>query len=807
MKKILIIFILLLATSAQANWIEEAVREPMGIRAAGMGGAFTSVADDASAIFYNPAGLADPGSQYQSGIMDNNGALNDLSAYSVFNFGPIAYSEKRIVSLTNQKAYIYSYAFSQRGNNGVNWGLSYKRILEQSDENSSAQGWAVDLGLLFKMTPKTNIGLLAQNISAGAIDLIPNYRLGGSINWADVLWSVDADYQNVSPYRHVRTEMHYGLEKEITNGLALRLGTDNKIGTAGFSIGLGFAIFEYATWSTSPQTYRFGFKLGQDKFRESKDRSFALFKAKDFVEIELQGNLISGRDEFSLIQGFQQGADVIREQITMARQDDEVGGIVLRIGNIESNLAMFGTIQEIREELLLFKEEGKKIIVYLESGADYANYYLASVADKIITPPAGGVGLFGLSASPMYLSKLFENIGIKWKIISAGKYKTAFNPMQEGMPEEAKQHLITYIENLNQQVLTDIAKARKIDLATIAQLKTGRIYTAKNAKDLGLIDEIGYYEDAKEFVKEVSGEKFEPQIIKTAVLEETGGPLDFSYLWPWPGKIAIVDIDGAIVIGKSNRDFLFGSKTVGADDVCAEIDKVAEDPLVKAIIVRINSPGGSAIAADQIYGKLLKVRENKKKVIVASLGDVAASGGYYIACAADKIISNKGTLAGSIGVYSMFPIYYGLLEKIEIKQETIKTGESVDMLSGLRDITEAEEAMLKESMDEVHTRFILIVAKGRKMQIEAVRPLAQGQIFTGEQSKENGLVDELGNFSVALEEAKKMANLKGEVQLVRFIRVRDFWQQVGYRMGMSLGFDKGIFSEIKPKLMQYRLLY
>ena len=804
---IIVIFLFLCAQIGQAAWLDQAVHEPVGLRAAGMGGAFTAVADDASAIFYNPAGLADPGSQYQSGVMDNNRALYGLNAYYVLNIGQIAYGEKRLISLDNEKVSVYHYAFAQQGNNGINWGLTYKRILQQDDARSSDQGWAVDLGLLCKLTPKANIGLLAQNISAGETKLAPNYRVGGAINWLDILWSADADHQNLLPYYRQNTLMHYGLEKVITNGLALRLGSDDKIGTVGFSIGLGMFIFEYATWATVPQTYRFGFKLGEDKFRAGKNRSFALFKEKDFVEIEFTGELIAGRSEFSLFGGMQQGADVLREQITLAKNDPEVQGILLRLSGIDSNISMFGTVQELRTELVKFKEKGKKIIAYLESGADYATYYLASVADKIVVPPAGSVGLFGLSVSPIYLSKLFENIGVKWEIVSAGKYKNAFNPMQAGLSEEAKKEMIKYIEDLNEQVLADLAKARGLDGITLAQLKTGRIYTADKAKDLKLVDKIGYYEDAKDLAKEVSGAKAEPEIIKAELLVQTYRPYDLSYLWPWPGRIAIIDIDGDIVIGQGSRDMIFGNKTVGADDVCEEIDKVAEDPLVKAIILRINSPGGSAIAADQIYGKLLQVKEDKGKVIVASLGNVAASGGYYIACAADLVVANKGTMTGSIGVYSMFPIYYGLLEKLEINKETIKTGESVDMLSGLRDLTEGERAMLQEAMQDVKERFVLIVAKGRKMQIEAVKPLAEGQIFTGKQAKENGLIDELGNFSDALISTKKLAGIKGEAQLVRFVKVQDLWQKLSYGAGMSLGLDKGLDSQLKPKLMQYQLFY
>ncbi len=809
MKRLSVFFLLVLALTSplSARFTENALREPMGVRAAGLGGAFTAVADDASALFYNPAGLADPGIQYASGMMDNSGSRQNLSAYSVLAFGPLAYGERRIASKENELANIYSYAFAQRGTNGINWGIAYKRILEESFDANSDQGWAADLGMLFKITPQFNLGVLAQNISSGLTDVVPNYRVGAALQWLSVLWSVDQEYCNVSPYRDQYTVMHYGLEKEIARGLTLRFGSDNNIGTAGFSIGLPFVIFEYAMWDTDPQMFRFGFKLGEDKYMLEKDRSLALFKEKDFVEIVVDQGLVAGRSEQSFLGGNHQGGDVLREQIQIARKDREIGGMILRIGPIDSGLGMFGTVQEIREELERFKKENKKIIAYIESDADYAGYYLASVADKIVMPAGGSVGLFGLVITPVYAGKLLDKFGIQLKTISAGKYKADLHIGKESLPTESRKLLMGYLDDVNAQVIAAIKKSRNLDDTVIAELKTGKLFTAKKARDLKLIDELGHYAAVKDMVKDVAGTSAEPDIIKTDSLRFSRDAFDFSYLWPWPRKVAIIDIDGEIVLGKRTPDMLFGSKQVGADDVCDELQQAADDLGVKAIILRINSPGGSAIAADQIYQKILDIKEKKKKIVVASCGNIAASGGYYIACAADKIIANHATILGSIGVYQQFPLFYGLLQKLEINAEALKTGESVDMFSGFRDLSVTESELLQESVDDVREQFVLIVAKGRKLGIAKVENLAQGQIFTGRQSKLNGLIDETGNFTKALLITQELADIKGDVDLVRYIRMESLWKQISYRFSSSLGIDRQLKQLFRPDRLQYKLNY
>jgi protease-4 len=795
-----------LATEVSAKWIEDALREPIGVRAAGMGGAFTAVADDSSALFYNPAGLAEPGSQYQSGMMDNSQAKKNLSAYSVLNYGPLAYGERRVVSDENELANIYSYAFAQRGNNGINWGLAYKHIVEDSYDRNSDEGYAFDLGLLFKMTPEVNIGVLAQNISAANIDLVPNYRLGGSCRAWDTLWSVDGEYRDISPYRDTETVMHYGLEKELIKGLALRIGSDANIGTLGFSVGLPFVIFEYATWDTDPQTFRFGFKIGQDKYQADKDRTFALFKEKDFVEMEIDGNLIAGQDSNSFLGGAKQGADVLQEQVRLARKDKQVGGLILKIGGLDSSLGSFGTIQELREELQIFRKSGKKIIAYLEADGDYASYYLASVADKIIMPQGGTVGLFGVVLTPMYFGKLFDNIGVRWKTIYAGKYKTGTHPENESLPTASREVLMAYINNVNEQIISDLKTARKLPESTVGEIRTGKLFIAKRAKELGLIDDIGHYDRVKEMVKDVAQAQSEPGIIKADALKDVRDAMDLSYLWPWPHKVAVIDIDGVIILGKGNNDMLFGSKSAAADDICEELEKAANDPLVKVIILRINSPGGAAIAADQIYEKILEIKEKHDKIVIASCGNVAASGGYYIATAADRIIANRATIVGSIGVYQSFPIYYGLLQKIDVRTETLKTGESVDMLDGLRDLSPTETALLQDSVDAIHEQFIMVVARGRKLEMSQTRKLSEGQIFTGAQAKANGLVDDLGNFTKALAIARELGGLKGEIEIVRYVRNDDIWQQIGFRVGTFLSLDKQISLYLRPSLTQYRLI-
>lgn len=268
----------------------------------------------------------------------------------------------------------------------------------------------------------------------------------------------------------------------------------------------------------------------------------------------------------------------------------------------------------------------------------------------------------------------------------------------------------------------------------------------------------------------------------------------------------MIEIDGDIVTGSSGQNVIFGGRLTGSDTIVDQIKRASDDWQVKAIIVRVNSGGGSAVASGQIYTELMKAR-SKGKIVIASMGDLAASGGYFISSAADKIVADPGTITGSIGVIEAdLLVYSGIMSKLGLKAETVKEGEHSDMFSGFRRLTTDEADSLRAYMNETYWDFIGSVAKGRKMTTTEVSSLAEGKVYTGSQAKDVKLVDQLGNFTDAVKLACDMAKIPGEPQLV-YYRPTDLFLNLGQGAVKMLGLEKGLFGPREEGLGEFKLSF
>jgi len=260
-------------------------------------------------------------------------------------------------------------------------------------------------------------------------------------------------------------------------------------------------------------------------------------------------------------------------------------------------------------------------------------------------------------------------------------------------------------------------------------------------------------------------------------------------------KVAVVELTGIMTSSHS-----VGSRAVSARKVLEQLQKYRDDDSVKAIVLRVDTPGGTVVAAQEIHGELMRLRAGSKKKVVVSMGDLAASGGYYVACAADRVFASPGTLTGSIGVIMQFPNYQGLLGKIGLGTNTIKSGEFKDVGNGARDMTERDRKLLQGLVDDVYAQFVEAVAAGRRMTADQVRPLADGRIFSGRQAKQLGLVDELGDLDAAIAAAGKLAGIEGTPEVIRESPRRGVWELLDARMD-------GIFPAALSTDTQARLLY
>lgn len=488
---------------------------------------------------------------------------------------------------------------------------------------------------------------------------------------------------------------------------------------------------------------------------ERVNRTILTHKKKKFVEIELSGPIIEhNRDKmffktkYRTIHGFHRDLDRLAK-------DPAVEGILLKIGDINAGWAKH---QEMRNALLKFRESGKKIVVYMESCGN-SSYYLASSADKIYLTPSSEVYLTGLAAHMLFVRGTLDKIGIDPQLEHIGDYKSASDMFtREDMSEAQAEATNAVLDDIYDELVSAIARGRNMDEDEVRALVDKGPFTSDEAFKAGLVDSLVYEDQLKDLVHELSDGK--PSIVKECRLSEKKG-----YRSRWEDmrrkKIAIVYGTGAITSGKSSGDGFFGGESMGSVTIAEAIRQARNDDDVAAIVFRVDSPGGSGLASEVILRevKLCTEGDNKKPIIV-SMSDVAGSGGYYVACLADKIVAMPNTITGSIGVVSGKFTYDEFQRKIGINTATLRRGKHADMYAGYRSFTDEEREKLHDHIEQFYNIFIGHVAAGRGMDTSRVHEIAQGRIWSGSDAKEMGLIDETGGLDLALELAAKAAGIK-----------------------------------------------
>jgi protease IV len=454
--------------------------------------------------------------------------------------------------------------------------------------------------------------------------------------------------------------------------------------------------------------------------------------------------------------------------IRKAMNDDEVAGLLL---NVNSPSLGFAKVGELRNVLSEFKDSGKKIYAYTE-GASLKDMQVLSMADFLALPESGGVIMPGFNIEVMYYKGFFEKIGFKMLVEHVGDFKSAYENFHlDGMSDANRKVLNCILDEFYSLTTTMIAEGRGISKETVGMGIDRAILTVKEAKGLGLIDAVMYRDQFDAYVKkELKADKLKilkkygkdsldldttnPLVLMTQIMavfrkkdkEKTDNP-----------KIAVIYASGPISSGKNSMDPFSSSPTIGSDTTVKAINAAANDDTVKAIVLRVDSPGGSGLASDMIWRAECEAK--KKKPLIVSMADVAASGGYYIAMTADVILAEPGTITGSIGVVSAVPNFHGTLEKLGIKVENITRGQNANFLSGTADPDKVNLGILADYMSKFYWDFVDKVAAGRGMTRHQVHELAQGRVWTGNQALANGLVDGLGGLEDAIEVARIKAGL------------------------------------------------
>ncbi|MCF2873596.1 MULTISPECIES: signal peptide peptidase SppA [unclassified Tenacibaculum] len=430
--------------------------------------------------------------------------------------------------------------------------------------------------------------------------------------------------------------------------------------------------------------------------------------------------------------------------IENAKTDNNIKGISIKTTYINAGIAQ---TQAIRNKVEEFKESGKFVYAYNDVYTQ-KNYYLSSVADSLFLNPVGAIDFKGLSTEILYYKDFEDKYGVKMEVIRHGKYKSAVEPyLSNKMSDANREQTTSFLNSIWSEITDDISNSRNIsveNLNLIADNANGR--NATLAKENKLIDGIIYIDEYKEKLKLGSDKKVNTISLEDYIKSGKGRISSVS-----KDKIAVIYAQGQIMYGEGNEDIIGQGLTNRA------IRKARKDKNVKAIVLRVNSPGGSALASELIWRELELAK--KEKPLVVSMGNVAASGGYYIACNANKIVAEPTTITGSIGVFGAIPNFNQLADNIGINAEQVSTNNSPSY-SVFEPMNQKFYDVTKEGVEQIYTTFVNRVATGRNMTFEQVNEIAQGRVWSGKEAKEKGLVDKLGSLNDAIEIAAELADLE-----------------------------------------------
>lgn len=478
-------------------------------------------------------------------------------------------------------------------------------------------------------------------------------------------------------------------------------------------------------------------------------------KANTVYKITLEGTLNDQTEEnpFATFMGEEEKVLSLKDllySIEQAKKQKEIKGIYLEAKNFAAGSA---SLEALRRALIDFKESEKFLVAYADNYTQGC-YYLCSVADKVFMNPQGILDIHGMASQTMFYTGLLDKLGIKMEIFKVGTYKGAVEPfMLEKLSDANRQQINSYISSIWENVTKGIAQSRNIGEERInLYANEGLMFgLPQKSVDLGLVDELKYKSEAEEYVKELSGQ-IGPKLKVTGYDKIKTIP---NLQKEKKDKIAVLYAEGEITQGENPSPFETTSTITEA--IATELIKLKNDESVKAVVLRVNSPGGSAYTSEQIWKQVVELK--KVKPVVVSMGDVAASGGYYISCAASKIIAEPNTLTGSIGIFGIFPNMTGLLDKIDLTSEVVKTNTYADFGDFTRPMTDGEKALLQAYVERGYDTFITRCADGRNMTKEKINEIGQGRVWTGQQALEKKLVDKMGGIQTAIEEAAQLAEI------------------------------------------------
>lgn len=473
------------------------------------------------------------------------------------------------------------------------------------------------------------------------------------------------------------------------------------------------------------------------------------------------GSLMGEEEESLAVQ------DVVKA-IRTAKENDQIKGIYLDAVGMSGGFAGF---EAIRRELEDFKESGKFIVAYSDMYTQGC-YYLASVADSVFVNPQGGVGLVGLASQGLFIKDLAAKLGIEYYIFKVGTYKSAVEPyFMDKFSDANREQLTSFLGSIWGNMTGAICESRHIQPDAMERFLNEGIAMedAQALVDYKLVDALRYRKEAEDCVKRMAGQDLKEKMVTASVKNLLAVKQDKKVK---DNRIAVLYAEGSIQ--EDDNSFMSAGASIISEKMADELRKLADDEKVKAVVFRVNSPGGSAYISEQIWKAVTELKAQKP--IVVSMGDYAASGGYYISCAANKIVAERTTLTGSIGVFGVVRNMAGTTQKLGVKTDIVKTNTYADLGDMTRPMREDEKALIQRGVERTYDLFLTRCADGRGMGKEDIDRIGQGRVWTGEQALEHGLVDRLGGLDVAVEEAANLAGI-ADYSVVKANTKKDFFTE------------------------------
>jgi len=697
----------------------------------------------------NPAGLAfysSMGLRYSHGFTDSSFKGDDaLMISSRRGFFGLEWLNHTTDTFRRR----YTLALGDKVSSNFYMGISYSWF-NGSALYKKIKSWKI--GMLYHPLPATSLGFVADRINEPTFSSLKQrrlYRPGIAVRPFKKTITFSSDLRWVEGENI--TEINGNLRVEI----------------------LPFSRFHFSADYATEGMWRFGFTYDFEKTKTGVqgrlDRSQNYAGGSFFIELgalNYSSHLRSGKTGYILLDGniveettgrnlFGSSQRPFYKVILSLRKgatDPAIKNLLVRIDGARLS---FASAQEIRSAIIEYRKRNKDVFVFLDDGSNIS-YYIASVASEIIMSPSAYLDLRGIYATATFYTGSMEKLGIKAQVIKTGPHKTYGDGFTEKeLTDEAREQLNWLMDDLYERFIEDISTGRRLTPGDTRDIINKGPYTAKDAYKLGLIDKLTYYDD---LIKGMDIGSFQ-----TVNLYEHYNKDYFNPRWSEPKTIAIVYADGSIRSGESGRSFWEG-KIAGSSTISKALKRVRMDRNIKAVVLRVNSPGGDLFATDDIYRQIELLKS--KKPLVVSMGGMAASGGYYISMAGDDILASPSSITGSIGVVVGKPDMSGFYEKIGLKKETIKRGKHSDIRSFDKAASEDEIDLVERQVEQYYRDFIGKVSQWRKIDVDSVDAVAGGRVWTGKQALDRGLIDSYGGIWDAIELARKRAGIDREDKLI-----------------------------------------